>query len=791
MSPEIRSPALKERRAPALVSVDGRTYPLRSVELEAHAEGGLAASKLIQEFENPYDEPLEAIYMMPLPADGAVLGYSIRMGDRIIRGEIEPREEAEAKYREALLEGKTAGLLEEERADTFQQRLGNLPPRTDVRVEIEVLQPLAFLAGTEGATPYWEYRFPTVVGPRYQGAPGRVPDAERLEADRADRETEGGIPTRIRLRLVVADRIEGRAEVRSPSHPIASTSWKEGREVALAEGARLDRDVVIQWSISLPEVGVRVVEGGGLPSDDGCYALVTITPPSIVRASYHRDLTLLIDSSGSMSGQPIEIAKRVAGALLRSLEAGDRFEVWHFSNSPSQVSRGFEDASSSSIERSIQSIEAIQTGGGTEMVEAVKRALTPLRRDSQRQVVLITDGEIGFEGEVLAEIRNRIPSGVRIHVVAIGSAPNRTLTRGIGRAGRGVELFASSDETADEAVRRLAAATSRPVLTDLTLSGSALLAAAPARPRDVFAGQPAILAAELKREGGTLEVSGNLAGSPEVWIWRLEIPSSESGEAVRSPLPIGALYGREQLADLEIQIASARGPMEDLDREIEAIGMRHRIVSRRTSLVAVAEESSVDPRQPRRRERLAVELPEGVSAEGVGLERVAFLGSVGGIRDAKLSAFRLADTTILGALDMKRGVDLAQHIIDIPFAHRRVQIVPLGVVSLSKIEGRIAFFELEVPIDAFQLPRGLVEAVMSGADSIHARVVEGESSPRGPHPKGVLVRLVLERMGTEPWPAELPLELLWSGPDEAPQPGAGVTRIRFLVVDARGPHRAG
>src|SRR6185295_5737036 len=118
MSPQALANPGQARRAPVLVSVDGRGYPLRSALLRGRAEGGLAQTTLVQEFSNPHDEPLEVLYTMPLPLDGAVLGYTIRMGDRTIHGEIERRDKAAKKYRDALLEGRTAGLLEEDRPDT-------------------------------------------------------------------------------------------------------------------------------------------------------------------------------------------------------------------------------------------------------------------------------------------------------------------------------------------------------------------------------------------------------------------------------------------------------------------------------------------------------------------------------------------------------------------------------------------------------------------------------------------------------------------------------------------------
>jgi hypothetical protein len=128
-----------------------------------------------------------------------------------------------------------------------------------------------------------------------------------------------------------------------------------------------------------------------------------------------------------------------------------------------------------------------------------------------------------------------------------------------------------------------------------------------------------------------LDISGALAGSGHAWEHRAHLPAAGVDAGFEhTPVPLGALHGRELVARLEREnatrrygshFASHRGDAAALDHLIEATALRHRIVSRRTSLVAIAEEPSVDPRAPRRRTRLVVEVPAGVSAEGVGLER--------------------------------------------------------------------------------------------------------------------------------------------------------------------------
>jgi Ca-activated chloride channel homolog len=755
---------------PGLVSVDGRTYPLESVRVGGRAEGGIGLTRLVQRFANPHDEALEVVYTMALPADGAAIGYVIRMGEKVIRGEIEPREQAEADYRKALYEGRTAGLLDQERADTFTQRLGNVPAHTGVQVEIEVLQPLAFLPGVDDAPPQWEYRFPTVVGVRYEGAPGRVGDAGKLDVNRTG---DGSIPTRVELEMLLADARTPDAGIVSHGHDIRREPGLEGTLVSFAEGQRLDRDIVLRWSACTGDVGVRLAEGRGLEGDDGRYALLTIVPPTAPAAVFHRDLTVLIDASGSMDGLPLDLAKQVVGELLRSLEPGDRFELLAFANETRKLTKGLVDLDESGLAAALQSLERLQAGGGTEMLHAVEEALRPLRDDAQRQVVLVTDGCIGFEAEVVGRITKQSPRGARVHAVGVGSVPNRTLLSGVARAGRGAESMVGDETSVAAAAKRLRAATARPVLTDLAVAGDALAHCAAGALRDVFAGRPLVLPIELRPEGGPIVVTGRLAGAADEWKATLDVKAAGvAGGPPATPLPIGALYGREVVADLEIEMAAGRDAA-GAGRRIERCAMRHRIVSRRTSLVAIAEEPSVDPKQPRRRERLAVELPAGVSAEGVGLvpsgPMMLSLGS---------ESVRLQGTlTVPSAVRpwVSDGSEGAVPGFVAPPEELHIQ----GAGAVREPDGTLVL-EFEVPFDGFLLPDAEVYVVVGGGFFDKALVVAALGSPRGPHGQGMVVRLAL-RLETEPaWPRVGTVTLRWSA--EGPRPGEEPARVR-LVLD--------
>ena len=774
-----------------LVTVEGRAYPLKSARIVARAEGGIAHTTLAQEFSNPHAEPLEVLYTMPLPADGAVVGYTIMMGERVIRGEVEKREVARARYEEALFEGRSAGLVEQDRDDTFFQRLGSLPPGQAVKVEIEVLHPLDFVPATSGEPARWAYRFPTVVGVRYEGETGRVGDAERLDVNRAG---EGEIPTRVELDLTIADGSPETLQAISATHDIVWAADAGITRVGLQGGARLDRDLVVSWNACGERVGARLVEGRGLAGDDGRYGLLTLTPPSTPDHAFPRDLTVLLDASGSMEGSPIEWAKQVVAELLRSLDPTDRFESIAFADQPRRLDRELIEGTPSNVATAIRWLEALQAGGATEMERAVIDALAPLRQNSQRQVVLVTDGYIGFESRVVGEIRRRLPEGARLHTVGVGAAPNRALTRAVARAGRGVEVFACDEASASRAVLRLCRATARPVLTELSIAGAAVLGLAPGRPRDVLAGQPLTLSLELAPEGGAVEVGARQAGTSERWIWRIVVPASAApgGGLPATHLPLGALYGRERIADLELEASAIGNRSEGLDARIEAAGLRHRIASRMTSLVAVADEPSVDPKLPRRRERLPVEIPAGVSAEGTGLIR-------GGLRHAKLASIMgpsprlrmIGSSLMLGGADLMKQVGAKARAIARSPAPKILIVRVEGARLLRASAGGLTV-EFEVPFDGFELPEGEINLWPDGETWLVARVEPGESSPRGPHKSGLTVRLALTLAGHPEWLQAKTIEVRWLARPE----GAGRNQVAHLITltvvntaGARGPDR--
>ena len=579
-----------------LVTPAGRALPLAGATLRADARGGIARAVLTQRFRNPYEEPLRVSYLLPLPADGAVAGFSFTIGETRIVGEIDRRAAARERFEQALIEGRTAAILDEERSSLFTQEVGNIPPRAEVTVEVEIDQPLSWMP--EGA---WEWRFPTVAGARYMGGEGRVADAERVVIEVAER----GLAARVALELTIGDALAGAVE--SPSHALVVA----GPRASLASGGALDRDLVVRWKVATPDVGVSLEVARPAALSGRRFGLLTLVPPSGQRASVSRDLTFLIDVSGSMHGQPLDQLKRVAAAMIDTLGPNDRVELIAFGSEPVRFAAEPLAASRDGKRAALKWLRGLRASGGTEMRRAVIEALRPLRPGSQRQVILMTDGYIGFEREIIGELRANLPDGARLHTVGVGSAVNRTLTQWAARAGNGVEVICGLGEDPERGAARLLARTCLPLVTDLVIEGDGVVAVAPARLPDLYAGAPSLIALELGI--GAITVRGRTAEG--VFEQRVEVPSVALGEGLAS---VAALFARERVEELETERA-ARGEDGRIDREIEQLGLTFRIATRLTSWIAVSDAVTVDPDVEERAVRQPHEVPEGVSIAGMGL----------------------------------------------------------------------------------------------------------------------------------------------------------------------------
>jgi Ca-activated chloride channel family protein len=554
--------------------------PLLSTEVTIRVAGPVARARVVQTFENNQAEWYEGVYVFPLPENAAVDRLRLRVGHRVIEGEIKERGAARAAYGEARAAGQRAALLDQERPNIFTTQVANIGPREAVVVELEYQQVLRYDAGR------YSLRFPMVVGPRYIPAgPMHVADAHRITPPVMRPGTENGRSNPVSIRVEL-DAGVPLAAVESRYHRVQMDEPSpERRDIVLAAGAvPADRDFELVWAPRLAEVpqAAWFTE----EKDGRHYGLLMVLPPAAnTGARLAREVVFVLDTSGSMSGASIRQAKEALLLALERLQPADRFEVIEFNSTAHALFGLPRDATRENVRRAAHWVASLDARGGTEMAKALELALDGREDEGGRvrQVIFLTDGAVGNEEALLTLLRERL-GGSRLFTVGIGSAPNSHFMTQAARLGRGSFTYIGRIDEVGARMGELFAKLEAPVLKGLEVRWpeGAQVEAWPARLPDLYAGEPLVIAAALSGLRGALEGEVLLAGERDGRRWEASLPLARNAPAEG----MGTLWAREKVSALVASLREGAAEAEVRARVIE-LATAHRLVTRYTSFVAV------------------------------------------------------------------------------------------------------------------------------------------------------------------------------------------------------------
>jgi Ca-activated chloride channel family protein len=599
------------------------------MDVDITVSGPTLRGRITQVFRNPTRDWVEATYVYPLATDGAVDTLKMVVGDRIIVGDVKERRQARVIYEQARQAGQKAALTEQERPNIFTNSLANIGPGETVLVQIEYQEPV-HQSGND-----YSLRVPLVAAPRYNPAPiarsvdfrpdgsgwgtttsNPVPDLDRISPPVLDPARNAPInPTSITVHLNAGFAL---GEVKSHHHQVKIDSPdRTTRIVTLADGTvPADRDFELTWKPAAekaPSVGLFREHVG-----DADYLLAFVTPPAAEQATQKplpREVVFVIDNSGSMGGTSIEQAKASLLYALGRLQGSDHFNVIRFDDTMDVLFPNSVPADAAHIAHATTFVSALQARGGTEMVAAMRAALTDGLGDTNmvRQVVFLTDGAIGNEQQLFETI-TAMRGRSRVFMVGIGSAPNTYLMTRASELGRGAFTHIGSVDQVEERMRDLFAKLENPAVTGLSAKFSAAKGdiradITPAIVPDVYRDEPLVLAAKLDKLDGSLEIKGRVGDRP----WSVTLPLRNAAEGKG----LSKLWARRKISDAEIARTLREITPEDSDKAILALALEHQLVTRLTSLVAVDKTPSRPAGEPLKLSELPINLPAGWDFEKV------------------------------------------------------------------------------------------------------------------------------------------------------------------------------
>jgi Ca-activated chloride channel homolog len=329
-----------------------------------------------------------------------------------------------------------------------------------------------------------------------------------------------------------------------------------------------------------------------------------------------REVIFVIDNSGSMGGTSIVQAKASLLYALGRLQQGDRFNVIRFDHTMTVLFPSTVPADAAHIGRATSFVSALQAEGGTEMLPAMRAALSDGNREDTsyvRQVVFLTDGAIGNE-EQMFETISALRGRSRIFMVGIGSAPNTFLMTRAAELGRGAFTHIGSTEQVEERMRGLFSKLENPAVTGLSAKFSeAKSDMTPAVLPDVYRGEPLVLATKLDKLAGSVEIKGRTGDRP----WSVTLPLANAAEGKG----LSKLWAYRKIADAEVSRTMRQSTPEEADKAVLALALEHQLVTRLTSLIAVDKTPSRPDGETLRLAELPLNLPAGWEFEKVFGER--------------------------------------------------------------------------------------------------------------------------------------------------------------------------
>ena len=624
--------------------------PLKHTDVKADIAGFIARVTVTQTFHNPYDEKIEAVYVFPLPHTAAIDDMTMTVGDRRIVGLIKRRAEAQALYQEAIKQGKTASLLEQERPNIFTQSVGNIQPKDEVCIEISYVDVLDYDMGT------YEFHFPMVVGPRYiPGTPtSKMPELpDELEGKVGELEApldaplEGADPSGTGV-APDTDRVPDASRI---TPLVLKPGYRTAHDISLA--VSLDAGVPIQdIQIVNHTADVARVEASGatavlspadsIPNKDFVmkYAVVGEKPELAVLAHSKgaeqgyfmlmiqpkldaelaeappREIVFLVDISGSMNGAPTQKVKETMHHFLRRTKPNDTLQVITFAGRAAKLFEKSVPATQMNIEHALNFTQQIRSGGGTEMLKAIKLVLNePVDPERVRIAVMLTDGYIGNEGEIIAEVDKRSGDQIRFWAIGIGSSPNRYLIDGVAKHGGGMAKMLELNTDPGPLVEQIAERIHRAQLAKIQIDWNDLSVyeTYPRRIPELWAGRPVVMFGRYGA-GGSKEIrlSGNAEGKPLKYKLRVTLPDAQPVHDVLSKV-----WARKKIEDLSGQLHAVDA--SEIVEEITHIALNHRLMTQYTSFVAVDENDMQPINQEAKAPRqvvVPVPLPEGTDFRG-------------------------------------------------------------------------------------------------------------------------------------------------------------------------------
>ncbi len=548
----------------------------------------VAKTSIDQVFINNHNRDIEGIFIFPLPERASISEFSMYIGGKKVEGEILDRDKARRIYEDIVRRMKDPALLEYVGRNMFRARVFPIPANGEKRIQ------LSYTEIIKAERNLIRYVYPL--------------NTEKFSLHPLQEVT---ISVEISSKIPLSN-------VYSPSHNVSVR--KEGKNKARVsfEGKNIkpEKDFILYYSLSEDDIGLSFMNWEG-PEDN--YYMLLASPSYVGKKEkiLSKNLILVLDSSGSMSGKKIKQAKEAVRFIINHLDKKDKFSLVDFDDGVSLFSSELIRASRENIERALRFVDDVEDSGGTNINDALLQALEMIEPGERPNYILfLTDGlpTVGITGtaEIMRNISNANELKTRIIVFGVGYDVNTELLDRISSDNRGTSVYVAEDENLEVAISNYYEKISSPVLSDLKIDfkGIEVRDTYPRVMPDLFKGSQLVLIGKYTSKGKvTVALSGKVGKEAKRFILK-----DQELVKVESYNFLPRLWAARRIGYL-IEEIRLQGANKELIDEVKKLGLRYGIVTPYTSfLVTEKERLSLDMAAPEAEEALLARKVTGVGA---------------------------------------------------------------------------------------------------------------------------------------------------------------------------------
>lgn len=676
---------------------------------------GRVARVVVEEwFRNDNAMVSEGVYHYPLPGEAVFNQYSLWQGDTELKGEMMDAQQARTIYENIVRRRKDPALIELVDHGLIRARVFPINPGETRKITL-----------------------------RYTQVLDRVGDAFRLRY-------AGGRDTIPRTFYVSVDSAGRIGEPYSPTHSITTRRERDGLEIRLAEGRwRGDLEMflpLVRGLVGLSSVTHRPV------GEDGFFMLLLAPGRAAERDALPRDLVLVLDVSGSMSGEKIVQARAALRQLIGTLRRGDRIRLVAFSSGVRRFATGWTDVTDETRERAAEWVRGLDAEGGTNIAGALDDAFAEAPREQAMGVIVfLTDGLPSVGEQDPERLATRAEQGrgqFRVFAFGIGFDVNTHLLDRLTERARGTTQYVAPGGDIEQAVATLATKLSSPVLTDLALDVDGnveLYDLQPERLPDLFAGDEMVVFGRYRGAGSAeraVTVTGRRAGREERFSTNVVFAAERQTNDYVAPL-----WAARKAGALAREIR-LRGMNREVLEELKRLALRYGILTEYTAYL-VQEPGLVAQRQQEERvlRNSAAPAPEaatGAAAVGRSRREAGYAAAVR-LEEVVVTGAAIADSISADALRSRSGINPTQRVGGRLFIQRDGKWVDLRHVDSARVVRvepySAAYMALLRALPELTEPARLGESVVVAGRRVTIEIVDGGKTGWG---TGELEKVVRE-----------------------------------------------